>query len=503
MQTTSLWEDISEKRPNYSKLTADIEVDVAIVGCGITGVTAAYELTKAGKKVALLEAGKIGGVTTSLSTGNLYVGIQPLYHTILNKFGLKTAKIVANSRNTAIDYIEKNVNEHNISCQFTRRPWYMYTKQSVDLFEKEAECLKKMGIPIDYISEIPLSIQVQRAILMHNQARFNPLQYVISLAKKVTELGGLIFEKTRVVKHNETDICTLKTSKATVRAKKVILATHTPIGINATQFFIAPYRSYVIAGKTKDNQYPEGHLWNLDTPRQAICTHAISKEYPELIMIAGSHHKTGQTKSTQSHYTELERTMRKKFNLHEITHHWSAQHYQSADCLPYIGLANPLSKHTYLATGYWADGLTYGTLAGLMLSDVILKNRNSFFSTYESGRPTLMASAPFLIKENANVFLQYLKDYPLFSSPNITKIKPGKGKIVEINREKCAVSRDKDNKLHIVSAVCPHMKCIVAWNDAEQTWDCPCHGSRFTCQGKIIEGPATTNLEDKSTIIKE
>lgn len=503
MQTISLWEDISGKRPSYPKLTKDIEVDVAIIGGGITGVTTAYQLVQSGKKIAILEANKIGGVTSSSSTGNLYIGVQALYQNIIKKFDLTTAKKVAQSRKDAIEYIEKTVSENNISCHFTRRPWYIYANKEIKTFKDEVECLKRMGFNIDYTSEFPLSTKFHRAALMPNQARFNPLQYIVSLAAESVKRGCEIFEKTRIIKISETDICKLETNIATVHAKKVLLATHTPIGINSTQFFTAPYRSYVIAAKTQENNYPEGHFWNVDTPKNTICTHSISNEHPELIMIAGSHHKTGQEPPMDKHYKVLEKLLTKKFNLAKITHQWSAQHYQSADCLPYIGLATWTSKHIYLATGYWADGLTYGTLAGLLISDSILQNKNPFASVYQSTRHNLIAAAPFSIKENANVFLQYLKDIPIFSSPNLTKIKMGKGKIVEINQEKCAVSRDESNQLHVVSAVCPHMKCIVNWNDAEKTWDCPCHGSRFTVKGIVIEGPATQNLENKSTLFKE
>lgn len=498
MDTVSLWDAISKRENSYPALEKDIEVDVAIIGGGITGVTAASQLIKAGKKVAILEAERVGGVTTGYSTGNLYILVQPFFQNIQSKFDFETAKAVAYSRKMAIDLIEKNVQEKNINCHFSRRPLYAYYDKNERVsLDKEVELLKKMEIPIEYTKELPLPFKFKKAFMMPDQARFNPLQYVISMAEDLAKKGCAIYENTRITSMEENEVCILKTDRATITAKKVLLATHTPIGINPTQMYLGPYRSYVVCVKTDKNEYPEGHFWDLERHGPASCTHAMSGPKPELLMVAGSHHKTGQDKNTDSHYKKLDKFLRKTFNVKEVIYEWSAQHYQSADKIPYIGLAHRFAKHTYLATGYWADGLTYGTLAGMLIGDFILEKDNPLTKTYNSNRFTPIASAPALVKENMNVMLQYLKDYPFCLTKNFDDIQKGEGKVVEINREKCGVSRDEDNKLHIVSAVCTHMKCIVNWNNAEKSWDCPCHGSRFTCKGKVIEGPATIDLEQK------
>lgn len=498
MDSRSLWEIISKRSSTYPELSKNIEVDVAIIGGGITGITAASHLIKAGKKVAIIEADKIGGVTTGNSTGNLYIPVQPFYQNIYSKFDFETAKSIAHSRKFAIDYIEKNVQEKNLPCNFSRRPWYGYTLDHERIsLNKEVELFKQMGIPIEYVNELPLAFKFTKAVMMPNQARFNPLQYVISMADDLAKKGCLIFENTRVTDIDEKDICILNTANAKVTAQKVLMATHTPVGINLTQMFTAPYRSYVVSVRLKDNKYPEGHFLDLDRPPHATCTHAVSTNDPELLMVAGSHHKVGQGKDTLTHYKELEQFLLDHFPVAEVAYQWSAQHYQSADDVPYIGLASRSSKHTYIATGYFADGLVYGTLAGIIIGDFILENKNPLTDIYQSNRFDPISSAMFLIKENMNVFIQYLKDFPFFSSKNYDDIKSGEGKVLEINQEKYGVSRDTNNQLHIVSAVCTHMKCIVNWNNAEKTWDCPCHGSRFTQDGKVIEGPAKMNLENK------
>lgn len=498
MDTTSLWESISTRSSTYPSLLKDIEVDVAIIGGGITGVTAALQLMKAGKKVAIIEADKIGGVATGYSTGNLYIAVQPFYQHISSKFNFETAKSIAHSRKFAIDYIEKNVQEKNIPCHFSRRPWYGYTADHERIsLDNEVELFKKMEIPIEYVNELPLKFKFKKAVLMPNQARFNPLQYVISMADHLAKQGCLIFENTRVTNIDEKDVCVLDTENAKVTAQKVLMATHTPIGINLSQIFTAPYRSYVVSVHLKDNIYPEGHFWDLDRPPHATCTHAVSTDAPELLMVAGSHHKVGQENDTFSHYKELEKFLHDHFPVADVAYQWSAQHYQSADNVPYIGLASRSANHTYLATGYFADGLVYGTLAGIIITDLILGNKNPLTDIYQSNRFNPIASAKFVSKENLNILIQYLKDYPLFASTNYKDIKVGEGKVVEIDREKFGVSRDENNQLHIVSAVCTHMKCIVGWNNAEKSWDCPCHGSRFKHDGEVIEGPAKFNLEKK------
>ncbi len=500
MENISLWKDISEQSSPYPQLEESIEVDVAIIGGGITGLTAAIQLTNAGKKVAILEAGRVGENTTGYSTGNLYVLVQPYYQNIQKKFSLETAEAVAHSRQFAIDYIEKMTHNNNIDCHFTRRPSYLFSddEKRISLLENEVALLKKIGMTIDFIDELPLSFKFKKAAIMENQARFNPLQYTIGLAKSLRDKCD-IFENTRVESIEENkSVCKLKTSGGSVVAKKVIIATHTPIGISATHLYTAPYRSYVVAAHLKDNVYPEGHFWSVDDPHFITSTHSIHASDPELLMVAGNHHKTGQGPDTAVHYENIEKYLHKNFEISEIAYRWSAQHYQSADDIPYIGLANPSTKNIYMATGYFADGLVYGTLAGIILSDIISNKENSLAEVYNSTRFKPIASAAFLIKENTNLFLQYLKDFPLLSKNNYNNIKAGHGEIVEIDQEKWAVSRDADNQLHAVSAVCTHMQGIVNWNNAEKTWDCPCHGSRFTSNGSVIEGPAVTDLKKKT-----
>ncbi|KTD16047.1 FAD-dependent oxidoreductase [Legionella jordanis] len=499
MKGISLWKSISSRPSDYPHLNSDIEVDVAIIGGGITGVTAAMELSKAGKKVAVIESGQMGGATTSMSTGNLYVQTQPSYQRIASAFDLNTAKQVAHSRQMAIDYIEKNVRALEIPCHFSRRPWYGYSDaQKESYFSKEIETLKEMGLDVEYISSLPLELKFKKAAVLQNQARFNPLQYVLSMAAELAKQGCLIYENTHVIdiKENKDD-CVIRSKSGRITAQKLFMATHSPLGFNKTQMFIAPYSSYVVAAYINRDEYPEGQFWGFTDNSFILSTHSVKEAKPEILLVAGSHHKTGQSQNMQGHIAEIEKYLHENFSVSEVAFRWSAQHFQAADKLPYIGLASHSSKHSYMATGFFADGLTYGTLAGILVADHILNNSNPFFEIYQSNRSNLMSSIGFISKENLNVMAQYAKDLPLAEETDFSSLPMGEGRVVEINREKCAVSRDSSNKLHIVSAVCTHMKCIVKWNNAEQTWDCPCHGSRFKPSGEVIEGPAMIDLENK------
>lgn len=498
--TISLWKAVTnkDKVPHFFPLKENMDVNVAIIGTGITGLTTAWHLAKHGKSVALVDANDtVGGVTTPYSTGNLYVATQSYYQNIIKKFDEKIAKIVASSRETAIKFIADIVQENNIHCHFSPRPWFVYAdEKQINFLEKEVEAMKKIGLDINYVTEMPLPFKFKKAAAMQNQARLNPFQYGIALADILHKHGCHIYQKTQVnyVEEKKTR-CILHTTHGKIHAEKVVVATHTPIGINPVQLFTAPYRSYVVAAKLKDNHYPEGHFWDLSAPHHATCTHPITGDHPQCIMVAGNHHKTGQDKNAIANFSALKYFLNQHFDVADIIYEWSAQHYQAADDVPYIGLRHG-SKNIYEATGYFADGLVYGTVAGLIIADAIVGNKNIWAEAYRVSRFKPLASASFVFKEQANVFVQYLKDFPTKSKTEKTfsEIEKGQGKVVEIDQEKYAIARDHNNKVHVVCAVCPHMKCIVNWNNAEQTWDCPCHGSRFEIDGKYIEGPATQDL---------
>lgn len=501
MENLSLWTSLQQEKTVFPALQEKLVVDVVVVGSGITGILTALELVKQNKKVALIESGLIGWGTTGFSTGNLYIPVQPYYQHIKSKFGADTVKQVIQARKEAIDYLENIIRENEIDCHFFRRPWFMYTNKDENLatLEKEFEIYQEANLPIKYSEKFDLPFKIKKAAIIENQARFNPLEFVARLAKILQKKGCLIYENTSIEFIKENEQCIVKTAQGRVSADQVVIATHTPKGINHVQFHIAPYRSYAVAVELESGNYPVGHYWDLDEPTYISSTHSTQSDKLDMLIVAGQHHKVGQCKDHLQNYKKIKHYIHQNYDA-KVKNQWSAQHYQAADDIPYIGYANRETKNIFIATGFFADGLTYGVMAGKIISDLILNIKNPLSKTFSPERSTLLASAKKLIKENTNVFCQYAKDLPLnVVAKNFKEIQAGEGKTIEIAGEKYAAFRDDKNKLHVVSAICTHMKCVVNWNNAEKTWDCPCHGSRFSTDGKVIEGPAYTDLPKKES----
>ncbi|NJW52266.1 FAD-dependent oxidoreductase [Salinimicrobium oceani] len=495
--TSSIWNSTAPLT-NFPTLKESIVVDVAIVGGGITGVTSAYLLAKSGKKVALLEAEKISGGTSGYSTGNLYAMVDKRLHHIQSKWSEETAGKVARSRMTAVNFIENLVKEHQIDCDFRRVPWYLFseTDKKDKTIEKEIAAAAHYNLEVHELDDLPLPVPVSKAIKVDQQAQFNPSAFVRKLAQKIDSENCRIFENSPVYHIEKEEELILSTASGTVTAQKVILATHTPKGIYALQTALYPYREYAIAAKLKSGDIPEGIYWDTEADFHTSMR-TYSKGEDNYVLVLGGHHKVGQEDDYSRFYEKLEQNARRFFDVEEIEYKWSAQHYKPADGLPYIG-ESP-DDNIFLATGFSTDGLTYGVLSAMILNDQLNDRHNEWSDLYKASRFTPVKSAKNFIKENLNVAKQYLKDLPRKAeADSFSEIMPGQGKVVEVDDEKWAVFKDDAGQLHCQSAVCTHMDCIVDWNDAEKSWDCPCHGSRFKATGEVIEGPAFSPLDKRS-----
>ncbi|GEO11914.1 FAD-dependent oxidoreductase [Segetibacter aerophilus] len=496
MSSISIWKDKAEET-SFSPLRTDITVDVAIVGGGITGLTAAYILSKAGKKVAVLEARKIGEGATGSSTGNLYCTIgSPGLHNVKSKFDEQKIKEVVESRAAAVDFIETVITELNIQCDFKRVPWTLFTEGEAgkSFVEKEMQAAEDAGLTVSKSFAIPLKIET--GFTVKKQAQFNPLEYVKALSKKIVSGNCSVYELTKVDDVTEGETCTVKTAGGTVTASQVIMATHSPKGIYAVHMNMGPYREYAV-GVTLNGSYPaDGVWWDWDGVKQehySMRTYDTSKG--KILMVLGEMHKVGQKEDNHECYDNLEKFLRERYDVRSVEFRWSAQQFKAADGIPYIGLSSGNSK-TYIATGFSADGLTYGTLASMIISDEILGKQNKWAKTYDASRVTPLASAKQFIKENVNVAFEFVKDrFTKNEADEFAEVAVGQGKVMEVDGKKCGVHRDASGKLHVVSAICTHMGCINHWNEVEQSWDCPCHGSRFSIDGEVLEGPAYTALK--------
>lgn len=495
MSSISIWKDKAEES-FFSPLRHDITVDVAIVGGGITGITAAYILSRAGKKVAVLEARKIGEGATGSSTGNLYCTIgSPGLHNVKSKFNQEKIKEVVESRAAAVNFIEERVKEFDIDCDFKRVPWSLFTEDEAgkSFVEKEKKAAQEAGLAITESFSYPW--KVNEGFTVENQAQFNPLQYVVSLAKSIKSANCSIYDLTKVTDVEEGDVCTVTTAGGKVTASQVIMATHSPKGIYAVHMNMGPYREYAV-GVTLNGTYPPaGTWWNMVKPTEHYSMRTYDTSKGRILMVLGEMHKVGQKENNHECYETLKKYLRERFDVASVEFTWSAQQFKPADGIPYIGLSTGNSK-TYIATGFSADGLTYGTLASMIISDEVLGKENKWSDTYKASRITPIASAKEFIKENVNVAVEFIKDrFTKNEADEFADVTIGQGKVMEIDGKKHGVYRDETGKLHVVSAVCTHMGCINHWNEVEQSWDCPCHGSRFSIDGEVLEGPAYTALK--------
>ena len=488
----SIWE-ASVPEQAFDTLTTDMDVDVAIIGGGITGVTTAALCAEAGLRVAVLEAYRIGRGTTARSTGNLYATIDNQLYALANKWDARTALEVAQSRRSAIDLIASLVQQHGIACDYREADWHLFAPEddheAIDAIEREQAALRQAGFAADFIDTLPIGMQARRAIVLPAQAQLNPLAYTAGLATAVRSTKCQFFEHCAAL---EIDDNIIKMRNAIVRARHIVMATHTPKGFHPIQTELGPYSEYGIAAPV-DTPLPAGIFWSLGQTKHSL--RGFSYNGQHYVMAIGSKHKTGQAEDTQACYGALEDFLRAHFNINTIAHRWTAQHFRPADGLPYIGRVRG-QDNVYVASGYATDGLVYGTLAATLLCDEITGKENRCAELYSARRFAPLKSAGDFIKENTNVAAQMAKDL-LTNLPEtaLENIQPGEGRLIEYDGQKAAACRDAQGQLRLLSPFCTHMKCIVHWNRAEATWDCPCHGSRFAADGSVLEGPALHPLQ--------
>ncbi len=483
---------------SYPALTGDKSADVVIVGAGITGLSTAYHLLKAGKRVVILEQLEVGHGTTGSSTGNLYAPIDERLYSIGSKHNEEAMRMVAESRMAAISFIEQRVEEYHMDCDFQRVPFHLFTtKETSDQnsqVQKEKEAAEKAGLTVHHTAPLDFPFPVDTSITIERQAQFNPLQYVQQLAAALAENPNCeIFENTQVTKSGDGTPCVVHTASGTVTAEYVVMATHSPKGVYGVHTAMEPYREFAIAARLKGSLPAPGIYWHVQSNQQ-YSLRPYRGETGNYLLVLGEPFKVGSKTYNEDSVDKIVAYLRKHFDVDEIEFIWAAQNYKPADNLPYIG-KSPMENHTYIATGYAADGLTYGTLAGMLISDGILKKDNSWVEMYSPTRFTPVASAMKFAKENITVATHLLKDYLFYGEVDeLKEIKPGEGKTIKLNNEHLAAFRDQQGKLHVVSGICTHMGCVVHWNNSENSWDCPCHGSRFGIDGKVLEGPAYTDL---------
>lgn len=486
----------SVPKTDFPALRQDINVDVAIIGGGMVGITSAFLLKNKGLKVAVLEAGRILHGTTGHTTAKVTSQHNLIYDKIKRKFGEEKAKMYADANETAIHFIANLVKEKNIDCDFSWRSAYVYTNSEdyIEKIEKEAKTAFSLGIKASYEDKLPLPFSVKAAVRFDEQAQFHPLKYLHALVKEIPGDGSYIFEGTKVVDIEDKENCTVVTSKGNkVTASKVIVASHFPCYDGLGMYFARMYaeKSYVVGVKIKD-KFPEGMFITAEDPGRSL--RAQNFEDGEIILVGGEHHKTGSEKYTNVHYENLAKFAKETFDLQSIFFRWSTQDCMTADSVPYTGYLTSRTSNVLVATGFGKWGMTNSTASAMILTDLITKGESPWEPVYNPSRFDIIASGAKLVSENFDV-AEKLVGGKITPAPKDVDINIGEAKVISVNGEKVGAYRDEKGELHIVDITCTHLGCELVWNEAEKTWDCPCHGSRFSYDGDNIESPAFNPLK--------
>jgi glycine/D-amino acid oxidase-like deaminating enzyme/nitrite reductase/ring-hydroxylating ferredoxin subunit len=477
-------------------LSGRVEVDVAIVGAGVTGVTAAMLLVEAGYRVALVDLDRIVAGETGHTTAHLTDAIDARYHTLRRDFGREGARFAADASRAAIEKIAAWAAKMAPDAGFSRCDGYLFTESEKDLDElhTEAEAAREAGVDAEFTTSVPLPFKASGAVQFRNQGQIHPRRYLLPLIEKIAETGSLIFEKTKIVSFEEGDRCTLATEDgSTIVAESVFVAANVPVNDRVTiHTKIYPYRTYAIAVPANP---ATGLFWDTADPYHYIRWQTI--DGTSYLIVGGEDHRTGTEGDTDERYERLEEYARAHFGVSGARYRWSGQVIEPMDGLPYIG-RNPRSERVFIATGYAGQGMTFGTVAGMLVSDLIIGRENPWATLFDPSRIKPIASAVDFVTENAGFPAHLVPDRLTrfdVDAESLDDVPAGEGRLVVVDGKKRAVFRSEKGELTILSPVCTHLGCDVRWNREASSWDCPCHGSRFGPGGNVINGPAVADLK--------
>ncbi|MFA9556373.1 FAD-dependent oxidoreductase [Evansella sp. AB-rgal1] len=491
----------STTRPAFDKLMENREFDVVIVGGGITGITTGYLLSQEGVKVAILEASRIMNGTTGHTTAKITAQHNIIYDELIEHFGEDFAKQYYESNMNALGFIRSTIEKYNLDCEFEEKDAVLYgaSSQSVRKLEKEYKAYQKLGIPSEMIDSLPFPGQIEKGLVMKGQAQFHPLQYVGKLVNEFIANGGEIFEDTTAVSvmtESQTGMDSLNVETNDghyISCHKVMACSHYPFYEGEGYYFMRmhPERSYIVAGKG-NVEHLDGMYLSVDSPSRSVRTVKINGETH--LLLAGEGHKTGQGKPEMEHYEALQAFGEEIFQVTDFPYRWSAQDFYTQDNVPYIGPASANETNIFVATGYRKWGMSTSTVAANVLRDYVFEKNTPEMEIYSTERFHADPSLKHFFKENWNVTKHFVKGKLERLRKTPADVEIGQGAVVHINGSRAGAYRDEDGILHCVDTTCKHMGCEVEWNNGDNTWDCPCHGSRFSYTGEVIDGPAKEAL---------
>lgn len=492
--TVPLWAPTTEPRP-YAPLGGDGETDVVVIGAGLVGLMTSHHCKQAGLRVVVLEAGHVGSGESNRTTAHVTAQLDAGWKKIVGDIGAGLSRSLWTEAMVAIHTIESLVASLHVECGWKRVPGWRYAEDEHGLkdLRDEAEAAASAGIPLDSVPTAPLPWKVAGALRCAEQAELVPGPFLEALARSIEGDGSHVHEGTRALEIRDEDEPVVVTERGSVRAKHVVVATHAPFNNRVLlQTKIAHYRSYVVALHSPF-EIPDGLYWDDADPYHYV--RSTEHEGRRIVLVGGEDHRTGREEDTTARLAALESWALARLPGSTVVRRWSGQILEPVDGLPYVG-RNALEKHVYEATGFSGTGWAYGALAARILADAIRGVVHPLAETLAATRITPIASAKRYIQENAAFPWHFFGDRLSSEATQIELLPRGQGKLFMARTlRKVAVYRDMDGELHALSPVCPHMGCIVDYNQAESSWDCPCHGSRFDVHGRVLNGPATQGLE--------
>lgn len=492
----------------FEKLQHDVETDVLVIGGGISGLTSAYCLLKEGISVVLVEDGFIGSGESGRSTAHISYALDDRYSEIAKAFGEEKARLATQSHIAALEWINQIVLTENIDCNFKRIPGYLFPneKDNKVSLEKEFEATRKVGLNTQMLTQVPgmTAEEDNWCIKFPEQGQFHPMKYYRGLADAIIRMGGKIYTETKatgISKHGA------KANGFEISAKHIIVATNTPVNDLVTMHTKQwAYRTYVIAARIPRGRVPFALWWDTDyqgskwpsPPYHYVRLQEYNEDY-DLLIVGGEDHKTGQADDEnlpeEDRYFNLMKWARVRFpSMVNVIYRWSGQIMEPVDYMAFIG-KNPGDDNIYIITGDSGNGITHGTIGGILIRDLIVGRENPWTDLYDPSRKPLKEAGTYL-QEAGNMAKQYADWISDGDIKEANDLKPGEGGIISSGLKKYAVYRDENNQLHAFSAVCPHLKGVVQWNATEKSFDCPVHGSRFTTEGKVINGPSESDLRE-------